>query len=65
MIHHSYSGNKGEALRLVMTNNTTASSGVVHARGYTLSRPSRVLVELIPLRILLTCGIVRADLASR
>ena len=64
MIHHSDCGIRGQDLPLVVTNNTTASLGVVHPCGYTLSRPSRVLAELVPLRILLPCGIVRADSAS-
>lgn len=55
---------RGQDLRLVVSNNTTASLGVVRACGYTLSRPSMVSAELIPLHILLPCGIVRADLAS-
>jgi hypothetical protein len=61
---HVNCGIRGQDLHLVVTNNTTASLGVVHPYGYPLSRPSRVSAELIPLRILLPCGIVRADLAS-
>jgi len=64
MIHNSYCGIRGQDLRLVLTNNTAASRGVVHARGHTLSRPSRVSAELISLRILLPYGIVRTHLPS-
>jgi hypothetical protein len=64
MIHHSDCGIRGQDLRLVVTNITTAFRGVVHPFRYTLSRSSRVSAELIPLRILLPCGIVRADLTS-
>jgi hypothetical protein len=64
MIHHSNCGIRGQDLRLVVTNNSTASLGVVQTCGYPFSRPSMVSAELIPLRILLPCGIVRADLAS-
>jgi hypothetical protein len=61
---HVVCGIRGQDLRLVVTNNTTASWGVVHARDDCLSRPSRVSAELIPLRILLLYGIVRAHLVS-
>jgi hypothetical protein len=61
---HVDCGIRGQDLRLVVTNNTTASLEVVHACGSTLSRLSRVSTDLISLRILLPCGIVRADSAS-
>ena len=61
---HVNCGIRGQDLRLVVTNNTTVSLGVVHVCGSTLSRPSMVSAELIPLRILLPCGIICADLAS-
>jgi hypothetical protein len=61
---HVDCGIREQDLRLIVTNNTTASLGVVRACGYTLSHPSMVSAELIPLHILFPCGIVRADLAS-
>ena len=61
---HVNCGIRGQDLRLVVTNNTIVSLGVVHVCGYPFSRLSMVSAELIPLRILLSCGIVRADLAS-
>jgi hypothetical protein len=61
---HVDCGIRGQDIRLIVTNNSTASLRVVYPCGYLLARPSRVSAELIPLRILLLCGIVRADLAS-
>jgi hypothetical protein len=57
-------GIRGQDLCLVVTNYTTVSLGVVHACGSTVSHSSMVTAELVPLRIFLPCGIVRADLAS-
>jgi len=61
---HVDCGIRGQDLPLVVTNNTPTSLEVVHPCGYTLSRPSMDSAGLIPLRILLPCGIVRAHLAS-
>jgi hypothetical protein len=59
MIHHSYRGITGQDLYLVVTNNTTASLGVIHVCGSTFSRSFIVPAELIPPTHSSACGIVR------